>query len=484
MIVWLASYPRSGNTFLRVVLNSYFGQDTHSLHNDVHDIAANENMSRITGHQNLPNDFDIDKARHSDQLMFIKTHAPPTNPNDRVIYLLRDGRESCWSYAHYRLDYHGAEDLEKSLEEVIRGEVVFGSWAEHIESWSPQIRKNLLLIRFEDLVTSTEETVKRLENYLEIDAADTSAPTFKALHALNSKFFRSGSVDSWRNGFPAHLMDLFWLNSQRQMERFEYLESAPKADSHRPELFAMLQNFSTQHINNIASTADDQASKERVKLTKTAQSNALLKLNEDFNLAQAASTDAWRANQHTNRAAREELRKELHNAQNDQEKAEAQALELKQQLGNLIEAQTQSKAENKKLKQRVNSLTETLSKSKAENQSLNQNLIGLTQAHTESATNAQNLLQEIESISTEVTNLSTERKALVDRNQSLLDDFELLREDLQVSSESLANLLKEREEILDLFAQLVGSRALRSPRLKYQRYSALMQKLRDQFDAT
>ena len=34
MIVWLASYPRSGNTFLRMVLHFVYGQKTYSLYND------------------------------------------------------------------------------------------------------------------------------------------------------------------------------------------------------------------------------------------------------------------------------------------------------------------------------------------------------------------------------------------------------------------------------------------------------------------
>ncbi len=39
MIVWLASYPRSGNTFLRLVLHRLFGVPTYSVYEDDDPVA-------------------------------------------------------------------------------------------------------------------------------------------------------------------------------------------------------------------------------------------------------------------------------------------------------------------------------------------------------------------------------------------------------------------------------------------------------------
>ena len=74
MIVWLASYPRSGNTFFRVVLNSVFNIKTYSIYNDTSDIGADEKTSEIVGHQFLPEDFNLNDARASDTIYYIKTH--------------------------------------------------------------------------------------------------------------------------------------------------------------------------------------------------------------------------------------------------------------------------------------------------------------------------------------------------------------------------------------------------------------------------
>jgi len=51
MIVWLASYPRSGNTALRVLLNRVFGLETLSLYDDRTDIGASEERARLVGHR-------------------------------------------------------------------------------------------------------------------------------------------------------------------------------------------------------------------------------------------------------------------------------------------------------------------------------------------------------------------------------------------------------------------------------------------------
>ena len=92
MIIWLASYPRSGNTYFRVLLNTIFGVKTYSIHNDTHDIAADQSTVEIVGHEHLPEDFDLDRARLSNSIYVIKTHAPPQNETDMAIYLVRDGR--------------------------------------------------------------------------------------------------------------------------------------------------------------------------------------------------------------------------------------------------------------------------------------------------------------------------------------------------------------------------------------------------------
>ena len=53
MIVWIASFPRSGNTFMRIAIHNILGCDTYSIYNDAYDIAINKELSAIAGHSML-----------------------------------------------------------------------------------------------------------------------------------------------------------------------------------------------------------------------------------------------------------------------------------------------------------------------------------------------------------------------------------------------------------------------------------------------
>ena len=50
MIIWIASYPRSGNTLVRTILHRSFGVESHSLYDQI----ENEAMVPVTGHVSLP----------------------------------------------------------------------------------------------------------------------------------------------------------------------------------------------------------------------------------------------------------------------------------------------------------------------------------------------------------------------------------------------------------------------------------------------
>src|ERR1700736_4487757 len=97
MIVWIASYPRSGNTFFRTLLHSLYGQNTYSVFNDVFENGEIGGMG-VTAHQRKPAPLE-ELARH-EQIYFVKTHAQPSDASP-AIYLLRDGRDSYVSQAHY-----------------------------------------------------------------------------------------------------------------------------------------------------------------------------------------------------------------------------------------------------------------------------------------------------------------------------------------------------------------------------------------------
>src|SRR5690348_17690471 len=98
MIIWLASYPRSGNTFYRILLNHLFGVSTQSVYNDPL-FEERPELSELVGHAH--NDRSLHELASSPRAYFVKTHELPNCDTYPAIYLVRDGRDALVSYAHY-----------------------------------------------------------------------------------------------------------------------------------------------------------------------------------------------------------------------------------------------------------------------------------------------------------------------------------------------------------------------------------------------
>jgi hypothetical protein len=254
MIIWLASYPRSGNTYMRVVLKNIFGLNTHSIHDDVLDIAADENTAEVVGHEELPEDFDFDAARESKKLYLIKTHLGPANDSDKAIYLVRDGRESTLSYMNYLKDY-GSQT--QSLMDVIFGQTIFGGWGEHVRLWDPKNRDNTLIVKFEDFVEDSGALTRKLSKFIGCKVVGDEIPTFDELHKTNPRFFRSGRKDSWKKIYTKDEHNAFWLKNFEQMQLFGYDYEVPSMfqKGKYPALFRLL-SIENNYLSRIATDAE------------------------------------------------------------------------------------------------------------------------------------------------------------------------------------------------------------------------------------
>ena len=232
MIVWLASYPRSGNTFFRVILNSIFSIKTYSLYDDKSDIGADEKTSEIVGHQFLPEDFDIQKARDEKKVYYIKTHElfdDRVAENDRVIYLIRDGRESTLSFTKHLNIF---SNTQPKIIDTIYGNTFIGSWGDHVRSWNPKHRKHTLLIKFEELTKEPIKYIDVLSDFLQIKPVGNEIPTFEELKKINPKFFRSGKTSSWEGIYTDEEHISFWLKNYKEMQEYGYDYKKPELIDH------------------------------------------------------------------------------------------------------------------------------------------------------------------------------------------------------------------------------------------------------------
>ncbi len=264
MLIWLASYPRSGNTYFRIVFNSLFGITTFSKYNDP--LFAELEATDTIGHRSLPSPLAV-LEKDPEQSYVVKTHDVEQDSNP-AIYLVRDGRAAAVSYARYLVSFssgnridntkispvnkgkileallgqsqvnswrHRYHTLKKSitkrtsylecltqenryqetLERVIRGECEYGLWSEHVRAWLTKSKeqRNVRVVRFEDLVREPMGTVSAASEVLKLKYNREKAkrhPSFDELHNKWPNFFRVGSLDGWRHEMPRHLQKLFW----------------------------------------------------------------------------------------------------------------------------------------------------------------------------------------------------------------------------------------------------------------------------------
>ena len=199
-VVWLASYPKCGNTWVRFMLFSYlYGPPKASL----------EVARKIPDlHRPLPVD-----PPEPGSAMLAKTHLmltdrhPRLAQTERAIHVIRDPRDVALSALHYR-KLGGAERLDEAgyLRSFIRAggdpdwlAQGFGTWASHARSWRGTERFPVLAVRYEDLKADPRAELARMVAFLgeptdEARAAEAvRASSFESMRALEIREKHQGA---------------------------------------------------------------------------------------------------------------------------------------------------------------------------------------------------------------------------------------------------------------------------------------------------
>ena len=194
MIIWLASYPKSGNTWVRAVLVSYYFTDDGNF--------KFENLSRIPDYPNkifLEKNLKINEMKDGDihmywetsqkkilegkQAKFLKTHnilgsingIKFTKPEYSlgVIHIIRDPRNVITSIKNHLnfKSYEDAFNYMKSNDAFIKGEdstrfAFVGSWRSHYTSWMSDQTLRRITVKYEDMEKNCEETFKKIIGFI------------------------------------------------------------------------------------------------------------------------------------------------------------------------------------------------------------------------------------------------------------------------------------------------------------------------------
>lgn len=226
MIIWLASYPRSGNTLLRTVLKQTMGLSSYSDESVPEEIPLNAATLDAFGASPLTQTWDAfyQIARDSKEKFLVKTHLMPRD-DQPAIYVVRDGRHSLVSYFKYHQKFF--PEHTGGLFELAMGEDYYGGWSEHYAKWMNG-RSNVLLLRYEELVNANSGRLNAIAQFVGHDAAITDwMNPFDKLHHASPDFFRVGGTD-WKK--PPEWSDLingvFFMRHGTLMHQLGYASLA------------------------------------------------------------------------------------------------------------------------------------------------------------------------------------------------------------------------------------------------------------------
>ena len=277
MIIWLASYPKSGNTWLRSIISSLIYSDNGKFEFDLLEKIPQFPVKK--NFKDLTTKFDDiheikkfwtlaqDKININTEIKFFKTHhinckIDNYNFTDyrntcATIYVVRDPRNLVSSISNH-FD-KSLEDSKKFLttpqflgqSENNPGHVVtlLGTWGEHYRFWK-QNSKNFLLIKYENLIENTylelEKLIKFLKNYLELNISEEKkkniieTTNFQNLKNMEKKglfkenvlkkmsnskidFFYKGPENNWKNFLDKKIQMEIEIKFNDEMKELGYL---------------------------------------------------------------------------------------------------------------------------------------------------------------------------------------------------------------------------------------------------------------------
>ena len=283
MIIWLASYPKSGNTYVRAFLSAYYfsenGQFDFSQISNIdqfpHEKFFKQRVNSISeaSKQWITIQREINKDK---KIRFFKTHSflghyqnnEFTSPETTLgaVYIVRDPRNVLTSLKnHYSFDDDKAlemiTDKSRSLMSNNGSHAslnFISSWAENYISWFKDGRFRRLFIKYEDLITNKYETFRdiivftntlmnkvegvnklKLQKAIEstnfndlkkkeisetFDGSQSSFKSWRKFHSENKNlFFNLGPENNWKKILKTKISNKIEISFEKEMKKLGYL---------------------------------------------------------------------------------------------------------------------------------------------------------------------------------------------------------------------------------------------------------------------
>lgn len=275
-ICWLASYPKSGNTWLRVFLANILSKTDRRLGiNELEDIpiaSDRQLFDEVVGIEasDLTHD-EIERLRPevylhlgAHEMHYVKIHDAYTSMQGgpfhadswRAVYIIRNPLDVAVSLAnHLGCSFDESISRMSDVDHTFCGQKRhlpsqlpqrLLSWSEHVRSWVAAEDLTVHVVRYEDMSVRTHDTFMAIVRFLGLSVDEKKlerafsascfeelrrqecADGFKERPSKAERFFRKGHVGAWKTEMLPEQAERLIENHQEVMRQFGYLDAEGK----------------------------------------------------------------------------------------------------------------------------------------------------------------------------------------------------------------------------------------------------------------
>ncbi len=276
-IVWISSYPKSGNTWVRYFLCNYFYNQKRensdfNLLNNIDKFPPYKYMQAIANEEAIKeSSYNVSKywlkiqsemTKTREEFIFVKNHNALVSVEGRnltdqtysaaFIYIVRDPRDIAVSYINFDKTLNIDRAIERITSKHLHCHIskknifdieVLGSWKFNYLSWKngvPEIPR--IIIRFEDLIKNTYKTKLKIikflsknvgskidEEQIKFSIDQSSFDRLKEIEKIkkfpesSNKFFNSGKIGQWKNFLSPSQLEKIENFCREEMQELNYL---------------------------------------------------------------------------------------------------------------------------------------------------------------------------------------------------------------------------------------------------------------------
>jgi len=277
-ILWLASYPKSGNTWFRAFLTSLINEGEIEINKMQQDGIFSDRLLFDAFSDLESRDLYEEEAKvmiadvyrlaaaWAKKLLVLKVHDAfetdvdgnniiPEDVTHKAIYLVRNPLDVVGSFAN-----HNNSSIEDAITLLNNPSGCLArqpgnlnvnpqfrqnlhDWSTHVKSWIDKPSFEVLVIRYEDMLTSPFETFRKAVDFIGTDATDQQVQAaieqtsfeklsrqeeekgFHEKHRLSRVFFRAGKMGNWEEELTSDQAAVVISKHSETMHRLGYLRS-------------------------------------------------------------------------------------------------------------------------------------------------------------------------------------------------------------------------------------------------------------------